>query len=60
MKHNDLLPREKFNMMTASLGEQLVSLSNSTLDYDGVYIIVKMLMNSYINAITPTVDDKED
>lgn len=62
MKHNELMARENFNLMTKSLGNNLVRLSQEKdYDYDEVYTMVKLLTTSYLNAITPIiVDDKED
>lgn len=61
MKHNELMARENFDSMTKSLGTNLVRLSQQKdYSYDEAYTMVRLLIHSYLNAITPTKDDKED
>lgn len=55
---NKSISRERFNEMTVSMCDTLVSLVNSThLTDDEVYDMTMRLMKSYVTAIVPTKEE---
>ena len=58
--HNELIDQKKFKELTKSVGESLYNIANANLDYDTTYEIVMHQLKSFVNAIQPIKEVKEE